>query len=86
MECENASHLGGPMGTEYTTPIFSKPFTTIDKAKKYAEDYVKKEKKLISVNADWKESDDSGSRKYYCWDAMAYIFYIRTKWIDETVK
>ena len=44
LTCEDASHFGGPMGSEYTTHIFTKPFTTPKRAKKYAADYVKEEK------------------------------------------
>ena len=33
----NLTHLGGPMGTEYTTTNFIKYFTTVQLAKNYAE-------------------------------------------------
>lgn len=39
---ENLSGLGSPMGTECTWENFSKPFSTMDKAKAYAQkDYNK---------------------------------------------
>lgn len=82
--CEDASHLGGPMGTEYTTPMWSKPFSTVEKAKKYAEDYVKK--KFCKVDIDWRETVSSENEKYHAWDAMRYIFYIRFKQMDEVME
>lgn len=33
---ENLTHLGGPMGTEYTTTNWTKYFSSFDKAKTYA--------------------------------------------------
>lgn len=33
---EDLSHLGGPMGSEYTTEMFRRFFTTLDKAKEAA--------------------------------------------------
>lgn len=41
LECQDASHLGGPMGTEYTTHMFSKLFRSVDAAKRWAKDYQK---------------------------------------------
>ena len=34
---ENLTHLGGPMGTEYTYPNWTKHFTTMDAAKDFAQ-------------------------------------------------
>ena len=34
---EDLTHLGGPMGAEYTTTRYNKYFTTVDKAKNFAE-------------------------------------------------
>jgi hypothetical protein len=39
LECEDLSHLGGPMGTEYTTPVFTEIFSSVKKAKEYAETF-----------------------------------------------
>jgi hypothetical protein len=39
LTCEDASHLGGPMGSEYTIKVFSKPFSTLPKAKAHARKY-----------------------------------------------
>jgi len=42
LESENLSHLGGSMGTEYTTTNWTKPFGSLADAKAYAEkDYVR---------------------------------------------
>jgi hypothetical protein len=42
LQSENLTHLGGPMGSEYTTTNFTKPFGSLADAKTYAEkDYVK---------------------------------------------
>jgi hypothetical protein len=39
LTCEDASHLGGMMGTEYVIFVFSKSFDSTESAKKYAEEY-----------------------------------------------
>lgn len=68
LTCEDASHLGGPMGTEYTTHVFTKPFTTLQKAK----DYAKKYQKNWPEHAEWIQ--DSKTRWHV--DSSAYIFEI----------
>lgn len=47
LECEDASGLGGPMGTETTSTIFTKLFSSREKAHAYAEKDAKKR------NAGW---------------------------------
>lgn len=43
LKSEDLSHLGGPMGSEYTTINYVKTFSTIKLAKEYAEtEYGKK--------------------------------------------
>ncbi len=43
LRSENLTHLGGPMGSEYTYDNWRKHFTKIEFAKEYAEkDYLKK--------------------------------------------
>lgn len=37
LTAEDHSHLGGPMGTEYTTTLWTKLFTTRSGAKNYVE-------------------------------------------------
>jgi hypothetical protein len=65
LECEDASHLGGPMGTEYTTTLWVKPFASMQAAKKYAVKYAKRGKD--EPPPDWKKRS---------WDAGAYIFTV----------
>ena len=36
LEIEDATNLGGPMGTEHTTTIGTEYFSTVDKAKQWA--------------------------------------------------
>lgn len=64
--CEDASHLGGPMGTEYTTHLWTKTFSSVDKAKAYAEKYCKKEE------FRW----EKGERGKWFVDARTHIFTI----------
>jgi len=66
--CEDASHLGGPMGTEYTTHVFTKPFVSVEKAKEFAKKYQKK----WPEHATWKRD---GRNRLYC-DATYYIWAI----------
>lgn len=52
---ENLTNLGGPMGTEYTFPSWTKHFTDADKAKAFAEaDYEKSRGKLPPIK--WKKT------------------------------
>jgi hypothetical protein len=75
LELEDASHLGGPMGTEYTTTIWVKPFASMQRAKAYAEKYAKK--KGNEREPEWKKSQNTdGTNKHVFWDAGAYIFNI----------
>jgi hypothetical protein len=43
LRSENLTNLGGPMGSEYTYDNWDKSFSTIEKAKAYAEKDYKKE-------------------------------------------
>jgi len=55
---ENLTNLGGPMGSEYTYPNWSKLFESVEGAKKYAEtDYKTQTKKKVTW--DWVEEKDS---------------------------
>ena len=69
LTCEDASHLGGPMGTEYTTHVFTKPFTTLQKAKQHAHKY----QKNWPEHAKWIQ--DSPIRWHV--DSGAYIFEVK---------
>jgi hypothetical protein len=61
---ENLSHLGGPMGTEYTTTNYSKPFKSIEKAKKFAEKEYGNELKWLATDKGLR-SEDLGYVMYY---------------------
>ena len=62
---EDLSNLGGPMGTESTTTNFSKPFSTLEKAQKYASrDYT-------SGKIEWRKN---GRNKWTSGD-LAYVMY-----------
>ncbi len=71
LTCEDASHLGGPMGTEYTTTMWNKLFNSVELAKKHAEDFTKQK-------GDWSREEG-----YWSWDAGAYIFIIRKVKFEE---
>ena len=56
---ENLSHLGGPMGSEYTTTNFRKFFKSVDEAKKYAEkDYKKNRANPIKWEVGYVQDDE----------------------------
>ena len=75
LESENLSHLGGPMGSEYTTINFTKPFASLDVAKEYADkDYRRqtgakdaKERPLVWVreNSRYVRTEDMGFVMYH---------------------
>ena len=75
MESENLSHLGGPMGSEYTTTNWVKPFASLDEAKAYAEkDYTRQtgkknaaERPIVWVreNSRYVRSEDMGFVMYH---------------------
>jgi hypothetical protein len=74
LESENLSHLGGPMGSEYTTTNYTKPFASLVDAKAYAEkDYVRQtgknaaERPLVWVreNSRYVRTEDMGFVMYH---------------------
>ena len=67
--CEDANR-GGPMGLEYTTHIFTKPFTTPKRAKQYAEEYV-------GEKIDWTKHKTG---EWFA-DARTHIFHIKGEWV-----
>lgn len=75
LSCEDASNMGGPMGSEYTTHLWTKPFTTIEKAKDYAEQWIKK---YHNHKLDWTEDEDD----IFC-DALSHGFDIKEGDINE---
>jgi plasmid replication initiation protein len=79
MVCEDASHLGGPMGTEYTTHIFSKVFRSVKAAKLCAEKY--RTEKTGGTVTDWRKNGD-----LHYWDAGMFIFRITSLTVEGGVK
>jgi hypothetical protein len=74
---ENLTHLGGPMGSEYTYPNWSKLFGTLEAAKLYAEaDYEVQAKK----KADWEwVKEGQGLRSP---DLIAMMYHIRKERVN----
>jgi hypothetical protein len=76
--CEDASHLGGPMGTEYTEYMWSKLFSSKEKAKAYAEKF----SGVKSKSLRWKEEEEyepewQRDGKELSWDSGPYVFTIK---------
>jgi hypothetical protein len=61
LHIEDASHLGGPMGTEYTTTISKKSYLTLTEAKQAALKYVRKHGGDPTHEIKWNKS---GSHYY----------------------
>jgi hypothetical protein len=68
LTCEDASSLGGPMGSEHTTHLFTKPFSSFEKAY----DCAKKFAHLDSI--DWTKIE---YKSEWSADTGAYIFKIK---------
>ena len=77
LESENLTGLGGPMGTEETTINWRKFFTTVEKAKEFAEkDYKKKGGR---EEFDWHEDDGE-----WCSGDLLFVMYnIRPVKVEE---
>ena len=72
LTCENAN-LGGPMGFESTTYMYTKPFKTLARAKAYAEGSVK----YWPIWAEWKREGNE-----WAVDCGPYIFTIKKEKIQ----
>jgi hypothetical protein len=57
LESEDLTHLGGPMGSEYTTTNFRKYFSSVKKAKEYAEQDYKRNVNVTERHSEieWKK-------------------------------
>ena len=66
----DASHLGGPMGSEYTTTDWVKLFDSEKKAKEFA-------KGDAGRQPEWKEGLLIGDVRYLTWDAGSHIYTIK---------
>ena len=69
LTCEDASHLGGPMGSEYTTPVETEIFKSLKSAQAYAEG------KHWNDDSEWMSHRDG----HWSADVLAYIWSIETK-------
>lgn len=78
LECEDASHLGGPMGTEYTTHMFTKPFRTANRAKEWAKEYQGKWPKW----AKWTWHSGRNVSYWVC-DAGPYVWKITPMMVED---
>ena len=63
---EDLSHLGGPMGSEYTTTNYVKPFEDLEAAQEYAEKEYKRGK--ITWTKDKKKAK-------WCSGDLAFVMY-----------
>ena len=72
LECEDLSNLGGPMGTEDTSIVWTLIFRELENAKKYALDWISKRHKK-KVNIIWKKRDNVISSN----DLGSHMFHIR---------
>jgi hypothetical protein len=72
---ENLTHLGGPMGSDYTYDNWRKFFTTIELAKKYAEKDYKKNKGIEVI--EWIDNENEKDC-IQTQDLGFVMYYIRT--------
>jgi len=63
---KNLTHLGGPMGSEYTYNNFTKSFATLESAKSFAEDDYKGEETI-----KWSHPNDTVWRS----QDLGYVMY-----------
>lgn len=64
---ENLTNLGGPMGMEYTFDNWRKSFSSLEKAKSYAEkDYKYQKERPIS----WQQQNDR-----WCSGDLSFVMY-----------
>jgi hypothetical protein len=72
---EDLTHLGGSMGTEYTTENYTKHFSTDDKAKKHAE-------KEYGSEIKWERKKEK--KVSWCSGDLGYVMYhIKEITLDE---
>lgn len=74
--CRDLSNVGGPMGSETTSEIFRKAFTSVDKAKLHAEKDNKKRNDTAS-KCLWKRNSNGS---WYSGDLLRhdYSIHVRT--------
>ena len=68
------THLGGPMGSEYTTTNFVKYFSSVDNAKKHAEkDFGDQRTEPIEWKKKNKSGFTSGDLRYVMYDIESVV-------------
>lgn len=73
LTCEDASHLGGPMGSEYTAYLFTKHFQNKEDAETYPEYYHKELGHYFNKeDCRWKKSETKKNTFYM--DSLAFIW------------
>jgi hypothetical protein len=79
LESENLTHLGGPMGTEYTYTNWRKFFSSIKEAKDYAKkDYLKHRDDLPD---DWEWIREKGETRTP--DLLFVMYHIRKVTVEK---
>lgn len=78
LKCEDASALGGPMGTEQTEFLWNELHKKKETAQKAALKHRKTSLYGGKVDADWKKNG-----KQLVWDAGSYIYTISKKEVLE---
>jgi len=77
--CEDASNLGGPMGSEYTTHVFSKVFSSLQSAKDYAKAHRERRGGKWPDWAEWKRD----RKTHWHVDAGTHIYKIDYQEVEE---
>lgn len=67
---EDLTHLGGPMGSEYTTPILTKLFSKKEKAIEWIKKDMKKEGREDSFEKPTSTNKSLKTSKHLYWDCL----------------
>ena len=82
LEATDMTHCGGPMGSEYTESLWHKFFSSLQKAKDYAEkDYSKQASRKRKIT--WIFVRDRFSREYTSRDLGFIMYDIRRVQIED---
>lgn len=79
---EDWTHLGGPMGSEYTTTIWNRIFTTLERAKEVAQnDHMEDDDRR---NIRWKLHSRGNEKKvWFSSDLLSHAYYIYERIVEE---
>ena len=75
LTCEDLTNIGGPMGTETTSVIFSRAYSTLQKAKDAAE----KDHKRRCNSMPWAIKWTDSGRRINSGDLSSHTYYIEKK-------